>query len=219
MTVKHALLRSRIAGVVSMSFFSKGCNRSALAVLLFLSIHMLANFQSFCYLKDEAFAKTQTSAFGRKDDGFASYLGMGYSGSTFGRQVPGLHLALGYSFLQLSFFTVGTTSQNGATSHQNYMIGYQGTAFHSSSFHLSSTLGIAMQSNWRQLNDGSIKQTESDQSYGPGFASSFCFLPQSIFQAIPGQLCLRLEAILGIRREAIEQIYQENALASVGYAF
>ncbi len=142
-------------------------------------------------------------------DKWRTFAGIGFSGSTFGRQVPGIHLAGHARYVEASLYSTGTSSELSSSSHQNALVGFPFLVTSSSWFKLTNTVGIATQINERKLNWEGQTQRSGEQVWGAGFAATSCLFDH---------LCLRLEGFFGLQLESFAQIYQENAMGSIGVA-
>ncbi len=148
-------------------------------------------------------------------ENWAVFAGTGYSGSTFGRQIPGLHLGLTLYGVEATVFSTGVSSELERSTHQNYSLGYTLLKREASVFQLHSSVGVGYQHNQRQSSQsptdttagGNTVRMESDSTWGPSFAVQGCFF---------GTLCLRVEALFGWSDHVLDQIYHENALGSIG---
>ena len=142
-------------------------------------------------------------------DKWGTFAGIGFSGSTFGRQVPGIHIAGHARYVEASLYSTGSSSEISSSSHQNALVGFPFLVTSNRWFKLTNTVGIGTQINERKLNWEGQKQRSGEQVWGAGFAATSCVLDY---------LCLRLEGFFGLQPESIAQIYQENALGSIGIA-
>lgn len=142
---------------------------------------------------------------------FDAYGGVGFSGSTFGRQVPGLHLAVRLSDISLSVFSTGTSSEIAETSYQQGLAAYAVSDHTNRYVQMHSAVGLSYQRNHRHLlgtSTGAGQNLEqTDHAWGPGFAIDLC-----LFHF----LCTRIEGHFGWSEEALHQIFHENGVASVG---
>lgn len=142
---------------------------------------------------------------------FDAYGGVGFSGSTFGRQIPGLHLAARLSDVSLSLFSTGSTSELAETSYQQALAAYAVGDHINRYLQVHSSFGLSYQRSYRHLmgagtnTDQTLEQT--DHAWGPGFAIDMC-----LFHI----LCTRIEGHLGWSEAALHQIFHENGVASVG---
>lgn len=139
------------------------------------------------------------------------YVGVGYSGSQFGRTIPGAHAMGGLYGLQVSGFSVGVESQVERSVHHNLSLTYTVTEHVWRYFFAAGSIGAGVQRNQRQYlteaPDHSA-QSEWDHRFGPAFSLTAC-----VFQHI----CLRLEGFLGWDEiESTAQVYAENTIGSLG---
>lgn len=142
-------------------------------------------------------------------DKWGTFAGMGFSGSTFGRQVPGIHIAGHARYVEASLYSTGSSSEISSSSHQNALVGFPFLVTSNNWFKLTNTVGIATQINERKFNSEGQKQRSGEQVWGAGFAVTSCLLDH---------LCLRMEGFFGLQLESLAQIYQENAMGSIGVA-
>jgi hypothetical protein len=140
---------------------------------------------------------------------WGTYSGIGFSGSTYGRSIPGLHLAGHTRYVEASLFTTGTHSKLSATSHQNVMLGFPFQVYDNGWFTLNNTAGVGWQHNMRLLNTPERQISSQEDTFGLGFGAQACLY---------SHLCLRIEGYFGLTSFAIGQVYHENAMGSIGFA-
>lgn len=142
-------------------------------------------------------------------DSWGTFAGIGLSGSNFGREIPGIHLAGHARYVEASFYSTGTHSEISSSSHQNALVGFPFLVTSNRWFKLTNTVGIGTQINERKFSYDGTNKRSGEQVWGVGFATTNC-----VFE----HLCLRLEGFFGLQPESIAQIYQENAMGSIGVA-
>jgi hypothetical protein len=139
-----------------------------------------------------------------------AYGGVGFSGSTFGRQVPGLHLGVRAYEVSLSVFSTGTESDLAETSYQQALAAFRLGSRSNAYLKVQSSLGLSFQRSYRRLHANgttSEKAEQTDTAWGPGFAIDLCLLTY---------LCTRIEGHLGWNDASLRQIFSENGVASIG---
>lgn len=137
------------------------------------------------------------------------YTGLGFSGSTYGRSLPGIHLAAHARYVEGALYSTGAASKTSSSSHQNLMLGFPFVMHRGSWLQVHNSFGVGWQHNLRTLDDAGQTQTSEDDSLGLAVAIQTC---------LAKHVCLRLQGHFGLSPMAIEQVYYENAMGSLGIA-